>query len=83
MAEAEKNSAEQKPGLPMVIEAPRERPSLARNPTNATFVSHLLVAHYKVDAQTPRVNGALATYADGAKISTVRMPQGFRKTVIA
>ena len=84
MAETDKKKkAEPKPGLPMVIEPQRERPSLARNPTTATFVSHLLVAHYKVEAEAPRAIGAVATYSDGAKISIARMPQGYRKTVIA
>jgi len=83
MAEPENDDVNPKPGLPMVIEPQRERPSLARNPTAATFVSHLLAAHHKVEARTPRVPGAVATYADGAKISVARMPQGYRKTVIA
>lgn len=71
------------PGLPMVLEAPRPRPSLARNQTTATFVSHLLAARSQDDESAAAVGGALATYSQGAKMSARRLPQGYRKTVIA
>lgn len=85
MADADiPNPTEPKPGLPMVIEPQRPRPSLARNATTATFVSHLLAAHQKPAKERPaQVGGALGAYSEGAKVSTRRMPQGYRKTVIA
>jgi hypothetical protein len=81
-ADTEKQD-EPKPGLPMVLEASRPRPSLARNQTTATFVSHLLAGRQQADDAAPNVGGALATYSAGAKASVRRMPQGFRKSLIA
>ena len=72
------------PGLPMVIEAPRPRPSLVRNPTTATFVSHLLVAHHKADETAPNTSaGRWPPMRKAPRSRRRRMPQGYRKTVIA
>lgn len=85
MADADSPTpTEPKPGLPMVLEPARPKPSLVRNPTAATFVSHLLAARQKPVEKAPKtqVGGALGAYSEGAKASTRRMPQGYRKTVI-
>lgn len=75
------------PGLPMVIGMSAPRPSLRRSETTAAFVSQLLAARENLPAQRQRrrntVEGALGAYGAGARISTLRMPQGYRKTVVA
>ncbi|WDR01472.1 hypothetical protein PSQ19_11745 [Devosia algicola] len=73
-----------RPGLPMVIEAQRPRPSLRRSETTAAFVSQLLVGRRHQTASRPfrPANPAVAAYAVGARITDVRMPQGYRKTVV-
>jgi hypothetical protein len=74
------------PGLPMVIEASAPRPSLRRSQTTAAFVSQLLAARENLAPQRQRrrgtVEGALGAYSAGANISVVRMPVGYRKTVV-
>ena len=75
------------PGLPMVIGTTAPRPSLRRTETTAAFVSQLLAARENLPPQRVRrrnsVNGALGAYSAGAQMSTVRMPAGYRKTVVA
>ena len=74
-------------GLPMVIGMSAPRPSLLRSETTATFVSQLLAARENLPPQRVRrrnsVNGALGAYSAGAQMGTVRMPAGYRKTVVA
>ena len=74
------------PGLPMVIEATAPRPSLRRSQTTATFVSQLLAARENLPAQRLRrrnsVENALGAYGAGARMGVVRMPVGYRKTVV-
>ena len=74
------------PGLPMVLGASAPRPSLRRSETTAAFVSQLLAARDNLPAQRQRrrntMDGALGAYGAGALISTLRMPQGYRKTVV-
>jgi hypothetical protein len=69
----------------MVIEA-RVMGSLAyRSETTAAFVSQMLAARENTSPhrQHLRVQGAVGAYRAGASISVVRMPQGYRKTVLA
>lgn len=79
--------SEMAPGLPMVLEAQRQRPSLARSQISASFVSQLLAARQNLAPQRVRrrssVDGALDAYRSGASISVVRMPQGYRKSLTA
>lgn len=75
------------PGLPMLIEASRPRPSLKRTQTGAAFVSQLLAARANMAPQRARrrtsAEGAIGAYACGANIAVKRMPAGYRKTVVA
>ena len=75
------------PGLPMLIEASRPRPSLARSQTGAAFVSQLLAARANLAPQRQRRRGtnegAIGAYADSARTAIKRMPAGFRKSVVA
>jgi len=84
MADAD-TPTESKPGLPMVLEPARPRPSLARSPNKAAFVSQLIAARQnsaEVKAPMPVNSSALGAYSEGAKATARRMPQGYRKTMI-
>lgn len=74
------------PGLPVLTEPGRPRPSLARSQTGAAFVSQLLAARANLQPQRQRrrtsAEGAVGAYADGAKVAVKRMPAGYRKTVV-
>lgn len=76
-----------RPGLPVPISFAAERPSLARTAPSAAFVSQLLAARDRLPVQRERrtasVDRALGAYAQGSAITQRRMPQGFRKTVVA
>lgn len=75
------------PGLPMLTEAARPRPSLARSQTGAAFVSQLLAARDNLPPQRQRrrgtSEGAIGAYAAGARVAVKRMPAGYRKSVVA
>jgi len=75
------------PGLPMLTEPARPRPSLARSQTAAAFVSQLLAARANLQPQRLRrrgsAEGAIGAYADGARVAIKRMPAGYRRTVVA
>lgn len=77
----------EKPGLPMVIEAARPRPSLKRSLTMAFFISQLLAERNNLAPQRARrrtsAEGAIGAYADGAKVTIKRMPAGYRTTIVA
>lgn len=77
----------EKPGLPMVIDAARPRPSLYRTETRAAFVSQLLAARANLAPQRVRrrgtAEGAIGAYADGARVAIKRMPMGYRTTIVA
>ena len=81
------NRTSSAPGLPMVIQPAAPRPSLRRSQTTAAFVSQLLAARENMAPQRQRrrntVDGALGAYSAGARITLVRMPVGYRKTVVA
>lgn len=80
------NRPNPRPGLPMVTETQRPRPSLARTTSTATFVSQLLVERTRPATALPRrnlaVEGALGAYSAGAQRGIRRMPQGYRKSVL-
>ena len=81
-------SSDTKPaGLPVLVGAPRPRPSLMRNPTAAAFVSQLLAERNNLAPQRARrrgnAEGAIGAYADGAKVAVKRMPAGYRTSVVA
>ncbi len=64
-----------------------ERPSLARSAPSAAFVSQLLAERDRLPPQRERrtasLDRALGAYAQGGRITQRRMPQGFRKMVMA
>jgi hypothetical protein len=75
-------------GLPAVIgHFDDARPSLARSAPTAAFISQLIAARDHMPIQRERrtvpVANALGAYASGASMTQRRMPQGFRKTVVA
>ncbi len=75
------------PGLPMVLESQRPRPSLRRTENTAAFVSQLLAARDNMMPQRLKRRGsvgdAVNAYRTGAKIAVVRMPAGYRTTLTA
>ena len=81
------NRPDPAPGLPMVIAIAGPRPSLRRNETTAAFVSQLLAARENLPPQRRHrrgtVEGALGAYRAGASIGVKRMPQGYRRTIVA
>ncbi len=86
MAEnSSENRPNPRPGLPMVTETQRPRPSLTRTTSTATFVSQLLVERSRPAPPWPRrnlaVEGALGAYSAGAQRGIRRMPLGYRKSM--
>jgi len=83
LPEAETDRAD----LPVPLEATGPRPSLARSAPTAAFVSQLLAARERLAPQRARrtdsLDKALGAYRHGAAIAQRRMPQGYRKTVLA
>lgn len=75
------------PGLPMLLEAARPRPSLQRSQPTAAFVSQLLAARDNMPTQRARrrssPQGATSAYAETARVAVKRMPAGYRTTVVA
>ena len=67
---------------------PRNRRAAdARVAPAAYFVSQVLVEHLRVaperDRKSAAVNNAMGAYATGARIAVVRMPKGYRTTIVA
>jgi len=83
LAEAEASSGS---NLPVPLDPPAERPSLIRLSPAASFVSQLIAEKHNLQPQRAKrrgsVDSALDAYSTGASISVLRMPQGYRKTVV-
>jgi hypothetical protein len=73
--------------LPVPVDPRQPRPSLQRNGTSADFLSQLIAEKQKMALQRGKrrepVETALNAYAQGSTIAVRRMPQGYRKTVVA
>ena len=73
--------------LPVPVDPSQPRPSLARGGTSADFLSQLIAERQKLAVQRAKrrepVETALNAYAQGSTIAVRRMPQGYRKTVVA
>jgi hypothetical protein len=73
--------------MPVPLTITLERPSLVRTAPSAAFVSQLLAARDRLPPQRERrrtsLDTALGAYAQGGRITQRRMPQGFRKMVVA
>lgn len=63
------------------------RPSLAFSAPTAAFVSQLIAARAHLPTQRARrigtAEGAVGAYGQTARLTQRRMPQGYRKTVLA
>lgn len=74
-------------GLPVPLAQPGLRPSLAHSAPTAAFVSQLLATSGSLSAQRARragtAQGAVGAYGKAARLGERRMPQGYRKTVVA
>lgn len=73
--------------LPVVQDPAGPRPSLARSAPTAAFVSQLIAARAHMSTQRTRRmgtnEGAVGAYGQTARLTQRRMPQGYRKTVLA
>ena len=73
--------------LPVTLEPASQRPSLMRFAPSAAFVSQLIAARDRLPPQRERrtasVDRAVGAYRSGAVIAVKRMPEGYRKTVVA
>lgn len=73
--------------LPVPVGPRAERPSLIRLSPTASFVSQLIAEKHNMATQRAKrrgsVDNAVDAYATSAAKNVVRMPQGYRKTVIA
>jgi hypothetical protein len=73
--------------LPVLVGPRSERPSLIRLSPTASFVSQLIAEKHNMATQRAKrrgsVDNAVDAYATSAAKNVVRMPQGYRKTVIA
>jgi hypothetical protein len=74
-------------GLPVAQGATGPRPSLAFSAPTAAFVSQLIAARAHMPTQRARrvgtPEGAVGAYGQTARLTQKRMPQGYRKTVVA
>ena len=74
-------------GLPMVIAPRPPRPSLQRAAPRAAFLSQLIAERQHLAPQRARrrvrVAQAVNAYAWGGRATAVRMPAGYRRTVVA
>ncbi|WP_046143245.1 hypothetical protein [Devosia soli] len=71
-----------RPGLPIRIDISREQSSLPRFAPTAAFVSQLIVGRAAPVAQRRPIN-AVGAYRQSATSAVRRMPEGYRKTVVA
>lgn len=73
--------------LPVAQTSAAPRPSLASSAPTAAFVSQLIAARAHMPGQRARRNGtaegAVGAYGQTARLTQRRMPQGYRKTVVA
>jgi hypothetical protein len=73
--------------LPVPVGPRAERPSLVRLGPTASFVSQLIAEKHNMQTQRAKrrgsVDSAVDAYATSAAKTVVRMPSGYRKTVIA
>jgi len=71
--------------LPLALEPAQK--VLARTRSEASFLSQLIASKHNMMAQRGKrrapVTTAVDAYATGSAIAVVRMPQGYRRTVIA
>lgn len=73
--------------LPVPVSPGTPRPSLAHSAPSAAFVSQLIAARDRLPVQRERrrasLDGAVGAYQRGAAIGVRRMPEGYRKSVLA
>lgn len=73
--------------LPLPLTGATARPSLARSATLSPFLSQLIAERQHLMNQRQRrrasIETALGAYDRGSNISVRRVPQGYRKTVLA
>ena len=73
--------------LPVPVTTAGPRPSLAWSAPTAAFVSQLIAARDHLPPQRERrtasVDRAVGAYRQGAGVAVKRMPEGYRKTVVA
>jgi len=74
-------------GLPMVLLPSPARPGFYRATPKAAFLSQLIAERHHLAPQRARrrapVAQAVDAYATGSKATLLRMPAGYRRTVIA
>ena len=74
-------------GLPVAQGTTGPRPSRAFSAPTAAFVSQLIAARAHMPTQRARrvgtPEGAVGAYGQTARLTQKRMPQGYRKTVVA
>ena len=74
-------------GTRAAIVLPRDRRAAdSRVVPVAPFVSHILAEHLRVapvrDRKSAAMDTAMGAYASGSRIAVVRMPAGYRTTVV-
>jgi len=73
--------------VPVAIEPMAARPTLASFAPSAAFVSQLIATRDRMTPQRDRraahVERAVGAYRSGAGIAVKRMPEGYRKTIVA
>lgn len=74
-------------GLPMVLVPSPVRPSFYRAAPKAAFLSQLIAERHHLAPQRARrrapVAQAVSAYATGSSATVLRMPAGYRRTVVA
>jgi hypothetical protein len=83
----EVDQSETESGLPARIGDASSRPPLSRSAPNPEFISQLIAARDRMATQRLRrrdtPEAAASAYRHGARIAELRMPAGYRKTVVA
>lgn len=72
--------------LPVALEPPVPHPGFQRTTPGSAFLSHLLAEKHNLNLQRAKRRGTVGQAVDAYDASTnataVRMPKGYRKTVV-
>ena len=87
MGTTQDDSERHQPGTALVAVAARSRPSTVRLTPAASFLSQLIAERYQLAPQRARRRAppivATGAYATGTHIADLRLPAGYRKSLVA
>ena len=87
MAQRDGDMVETGTGTAIVALARPLRPTLAQSTPEASFLSQLIAERHRLPPQRSRrrapLTEAVSAYATGSHITDVRLPAGYRRTLVA